>query len=43
MKVFLKSTKIDLHAFGFFAIFLVGKLFNKYIIRYKIKFHAEVV
>jgi hypothetical protein len=43
MKIFLKSLKTDFHVFAFFAVFLVIKVFNKYTIRYKIKFNAEVI
>ena len=42
IKVFLKSLKTDFYVFAFFTKFLVIHVFNKYTIRYKIKFHVEI-
>jgi hypothetical protein len=43
MKLFLESLKTVFHVFAFFTKFLVTDIFNKYIIKRKIKFHAEVI
>ena len=42
-KKFLELLKTDIYVFKFFAIFLVTKIFNKYIIRYKIKFYVGLL
>ena len=42
MKVFLKSLKTGFYVFAFFTKILVIHVFDKYTIRYKIKFYVEV-
>ena len=43
MKVLLESLKTDFYVFAFFTKFLAIKAFNKYIIRYEIKFYIEFI
>ena len=42
-KVFLELLKTGFYIFAFFVIFLVINVFNKYMIKCKIKFHVEVI